>query len=349
MSRHIDTMRRAIEFGKPPIIPLEWVDVPLVYDAYGTLDPATVSLPPPAADFDSAWVTYHWIFEELGHTPDGERRRRDEWGCTHVVPHDMDIAYTIVEHPDLTSIEAVAAHPWPDPRATDPFFARRREILEQYYPDRFICGFLDPGPFLIAFNLLGYDGLLLALGDDIERVKAVLRRIVDYQLALIPKFAAMGAHMVNLIDEVAGTTGLMFDPELFRRHFLPYYRELLEAIHAHDMYASVLFDGNIRAILPDLMAMDWDQLFFAQPLSTGLDVIAETCAGRRCVKLAVDMMQTLSLGSPGEIEAQVDEFVRRFHTPDGGLVFQAMRWHRPTFADHRVEAQLRAMNRYRSS
>jgi len=347
MSTHIDTVKRAIEFASPSYIPMELVDVPFLYDAYGTLDPDLVAIPDGAEDFDSAWCTYHWTFEDAGVNEDGEPMRLDEWGCRQVVPRNRNVAYAVVDKPEFTSIAEVEAHAWPDPEGTNPFFEHRRRIIAQHYGDRFICGFIDPGPFLVAFNLLGYDGLLLQLHDNLELVTAVVRRIVDYQLALVPKFKAMGAHMVNIIDEVAGTNGMMFSPALYREHFLPMLAELIAEIHRHDMYASILLDGNITRVLPDVMAMDLDQLLFAQPRSTGIDVIADFCRGRRCVKMAVDMMTTLASGTADEIESEVDSMVEKLNTPRGGLVFQALRWHRPEYAAHRVEAQVRAMNKYR--
>ena len=146
---------------------------------------------------------------------------------------------------------------------------------------------------MVAFELFGYEGLLLELHDRLDVVLAAFRHIVDYQLALIPRFKAMGAHMVNVIDEVAGTAGLMYSPALFRQHFAPMYQELFAAIHREGMYTSLLLDGNLAEIMPDLMKLDLDQMLFAQPRVTGIDVIADYCRGKRCVKLAVDMSSTL--------------------------------------------------------
>ena len=139
----------------------------------------------------------------------------------------------------------------------------------------------------------------------------------------------------------------MFSPDLFRREFLDLYRELLGEIHAHGLYTSLLLDGNVAAILPDLMGLEIDVQLFVQPHATGLDTIAESFAGRRAVKLSVDMMETLVRGSPQEIEAEVDGFVRRFARPEGGLLFQALRWHRPAYDAERVAASIAAMNRHR--
>ena len=347
MSKHIDQVKRAIEFGSPGYIPMELVDIPHIYNAYETQDPGCIKIPAGAESFDSAWCTYHWTFEYLGKTDAGEPIRKDEWGCTQIVPNDQNVAYIIIDRPKLSSTEQVQAHPWPDPEQANWFFHSRSKIIEKYYSDRFICGFIDPGPLLVAFNLLGYDGLLLNLVDNLELVKTVVRKITDYQIALVPKFKAMGAHMINLIDEVAGTKGMMFSPDIWREHFKPMYDDLFEAIHNNDMYSSCLLDGNIIEIMPDLMTMQLDQLLFAQPRATGIDVIADFCRGKRCVKMAVDMMETLASGTTQQITCEVDQIVNRLNTDKGGLVFQALRWHRPQYDPVRVKAQIEAMNRYR--
>jgi uroporphyrinogen-III decarboxylase len=184
--------------------------------------------------------------------------------------------------------------------------------------------------------------------EEPSLVREVLRRVVDYQKALVTRFRRMGAHMVTIIDEIAGAGGLMFSPEIFRRDAVGLYRELLEEIQGNGMYTSLLLDGNISAILPDLMGLPIDVQLLVQPHATGLDVLEECFAGRRTVKLAVDMMETMVTGSPEGIAEEVDDYVRRFHGLRGGLIFQAMRWHRPEFDPMRVRAQVEAMNRYRT-
>ncbi len=329
------------------MIPLDLTDVPFLYNAYDTLDSGTVTVPEGAEHFDSAWCTYHWTFEYLGTNEKGEWLRRDEWGCLQVVPEDVNSAYAVINRPAMDSLDAVAAHPWPVPGISDWFFEGRKKIIDTRYPDRFINGFLDPGPFLIAFELLGYENLLVKLYEDIDCVKAILSRIFSFQKALVPRFREMGAHMVTIIDEVAGTGGMMFSPDIFREHFLPLYEDLFAEIHRNNMYVSLLLDGNISEILDDLLHQQIDVQFFAQPLSTGIDRIADCFRGKRAVKTAVDMMETLATGTPGRIKAQVDEYVKKLNTDRGGLIFQALRWHRPEYSHERVRAQIMAMNNYR--
>jgi hypothetical protein len=349
MSQHIDRVKRAIEFGGPDIIPVDLTDIPFIYNAYGTLDPEKVQAPEGMDDFDSAWCTYHWTLESLGKNERGEDVRRDEWGCTQIVPSDLNSAYVVTGRPAIDSMGAATDFPWPSPDDTDGFFSDRKKIIDTYYADRFINGFLDPGPFLIAFEILGYENLLIKLHEDLDLVKYIIGKIVAYQKSLVPRFREMGAHMITIIDEVAGGNGMFFSPELFREHFLPMYEDLFAEIHRNNMYVSLLLDGDITEILGDLSNQPIDLQFFAQPLSTGLETIEEYFRDKRAVKLAVDMMETLSKGKPEEIEDQVDLFVSKFASQAGGLVFQALRWHRPEYDPVRVAAQIRAMNKYRGT
>jgi uroporphyrinogen-III decarboxylase len=347
MSIHKDRMKKAIEFDNPDIIPMDLTDVPLLYDAYDTIDPKKVIVPRGAEGFDSAWCTYHWTLEYIGKNERGEVLRRDEWGCTQVVPTSETSAYSVINRPQLHTIEDIQAYSWPNPENTGGFFARRKEIIEKHYPDRFINGFLDPGPFLVAFEILGYENLLFKLYDDPPMVKALLEKIFTYQKALIPRFREMGADMITIIDEVAGGGGMMFSPEIFRSDHIPLYKDLFKEIHRNNMYVSVLFDGDISAILEDLLDLDIDLHFFAQPKSTGIRELSQAFRGKRAVKMTVDMMETLASADTQEIEEEVKRFVEGFCTDKGGLVFQALRWHRPEYPSDNVAAQIKAMNRYR--
>ncbi|MEI6500973.1 MAG: hypothetical protein WCP21_08095, partial [Armatimonadota bacterium] len=102
MTNH-ERMTRAIRFEAPDRFPLEIHDVPHLYDAYGSLDPATAR---PGTDcFDGIRVTYHWTFTASSPPAPSlkgggeERLRRDEWGCLQRVPAAMSGAYEIIEKP----------------------------------------------------------------------------------------------------------------------------------------------------------------------------------------------------------------------------------------------------------
>lgn len=330
-----ERLEKAIRFETPDRPPLEIHDVPWLYDAYGTLDPASVRA---VTDrFDGIRVTYHWTFEEMGRNEAGERVRRDEWGCLQRVPNDLSTAYEVIEKP-LVRPEAFADYRFPDPAVADGFFARTARLIAEHYPDKFVCGYIDPGPLLVAFNLMGYDGLLLRLHDDLPQVLAVMRGIVEYQKALVDRWAGIGVPMVSIIDEFAGTDGLMFSPALWREHFLPLYDELFRHIQSRGRLCGCLFDGDIRAILPDYLALRPDVVEIMQPNLVGIETWSAALRGKVCAKASVDMMTTLASETPAQCAAEAKRLIEAFHTPDGGFIGISLRWHRPEYPEENVAA-----------
>lgn len=330
-----DRFLRTVHFDSPDCFPVEIHDVPHLYDAYASLDPATAR--PGTDHYDGIRVTYHWTFASCGRNAQGEPLRRDEWGCLQRVPADPSGAYEVIAKP-LADPQAFAAYRFPDPAVSDPFFARTRRLLAEHYPDKFVCGYVDPGPLLVAFNLLGYDGLLMRLHDDLPQVLAIMRGIVNYQKAIIDRWATIGVPMVSIIDEFAGTDGLMFSPALWRAHFLPLYDEIFRHIRSRGMLCGCLFDGDIRAILDDYLALKPDVVEIMQPNLVGIEAWSAALRGKVCVKASVDMMTTLATGTPAQCAAEARRLAETFHTPEGGFIGVSLRWHRPEYPERNVEA-----------
>jgi len=343
---HIERVMKAFRFEGPDHLPLEIHDVPLLYDAYGTLDPATVKPVPGAEDFDSLRVTYHWTFTDVGVDDQGQSLRRDEWGCLQRVPHSDQTAYQVLEKP-LADPAALDGYTFPDPSITDPFFDRLAAVVHDHYADRFICGYVDPGPLLVTFNLMGYDGLLMRLYDDLDQVLSVVGEVVRYQKGIIDRFAAAGVHMVALIDEFAGTEGLMFSPGLWREHFAGFYADLFRHIQSHGLFAGCLFDGDVSAILDDYLALRPDVVEIVQPNIVGIDTWGARLRGEVACKASVDMMTTLASGTPADCAAEARKLVETFHTPAGGFMGVSLRWHRPEYQAANVAAVVETFNEFR--
>ena len=340
----VDVVKRAIEMTGPAYVPMEVLECPGIYDAYGNLDPWQVKLLPGTENFDSIQATYHWTFVEQGTNDAGERLRRDEWGCLQRVPAGEESAYVVIDKPMVDGID-LRGYPWPDAAITDPFFERIRKA-KAAFPDRFLCGYIDPGPFLIAFNLMSYDGLLVNLYDDLEGVKAVFERIVQFQLELVRRWKQAGAHMVNFIDEFAGSNGLMFSPQLWREHFRPFFSQLVEAVKAEGMYCGLCLDGDVRAVLPDFVDMGIDVLDVRQMNCMGMDAVAELCQDI-CVKASIDMLTTLATGTPDAVRREARALVERFGRRNGGFIAMTLRWTRPHYPAENVAASIEAFNEFR--
>ncbi len=141
---HKKVVEKAIKFERPDYISMELVDVPHIYNAYGTCEPEKDEFIPETENFDSAWATYHWTFEYLGKNEKGEILRKDEWGCIQKVPKEETSSYVILESP-LKFKDSLDGFKIPDIKITDKFLKKLKKTINKYYSDWLICGYIDPG------------------------------------------------------------------------------------------------------------------------------------------------------------------------------------------------------------
>lgn len=344
---HIERVRRAIEFRNPDEFPLEIVDVPGVYNAYHTLDPDTVELVPGTADFDALWTScYTWFHEEIGRTPAGEPLKRDQFGTTFRTPADGRSVYALLSHP-LAGRETLDGYEFPDPALADPYFERLGAVLRARYPDRFVDGFVDAGIFLTTELLFGIQEFLLRVASDPDLVTAAYERVMEYYRCLIPKYQRAGAHMITVIEDIGGTSGLLIRPELWRQRFKPITRRFIDAVHAAGLYAGLAIDGHSGDVLDDVLDLGVDVFSVFDIHTTGLATLRDRLAGKVCVKAAIDMQRTLPSGTPADVEQEAEALARAFATPAGGFIAQVVRWHRPEYPAANVQASVQAFNRLR--
>jgi hypothetical protein len=153
--------------------------------------------------------------------------------------------------------------------------------------------------------------------------------------------------MITYIDEVAGTTGMMISPDLFRKELYPYYEELFSYIHSLDMYTCCLFDGNTSEIIPEILALETDCVQFMEPNDIGIENIAHYFKGHRCIKASVDMRNTLAIGSPSQVSDEAKKLMHLLNTEEGGFIPIVLRWHRPEYPEGNVTASVETFNKYR--
>ena len=273
MSEHIDAVRRAIEFGSPDKVPMDLVDVPHLYDAYGTLD----------EDSDGTArrreLRLGLVSPTTGRSSTPARRagepiRRDEWGCTQSRPAGIDPSPTRSSSArPWTRWRRCAPTPGPMPSVTDRLLRAPQRMIAERYPDRFIYGLLDPA----RSWSLSSSSVTRACSSGYTTASRSSWRCWSgswtYQLALVPRFNAMGAHMVNVIDEVAGERGMMFSPgHLPPALRAPVRRGFSPRSTARGCTPRCCWTAIWRTSCLNLMRLDIDEQLFVQPHATGLDV-----------------------------------------------------------------------------
>jgi uroporphyrinogen decarboxylase len=347
MDSHIEVVKKAIEFKTPDYLPMEILDVPGIYNAYHTLDPETVEIVPGAEEFDAMWTNcYSWFFTDVGETPDGEVLKRDQFGVLVRTPKDTGSAYAVLERP-LENRDSLKGFELPDPGDLDPYYEKLGSTIKTRYPDRFIDGYIDAGIFLSTMMLMGEEQFLIKTIDNINFVVELYENLMEYYKALVLKYKKVGAHMINVIEDVGSTASMLIPPDIWRKHFKPLTHKFYKYVHEQGLYTGLLIDGNCGEILDDLLEMDIDVFSSFDIKTTGMDLIKEKLKGKICLKATVDMQTTLPMGTPEEVMQDARELVETLNSPQGGFICEVVRFHRPEYPAQNVLASAKGFNEYR--
>jgi uroporphyrinogen decarboxylase len=129
--------------------------------------------------------------------------------------------------------------------------------------------------------------------------------------------------MIVVGDDIATNTGLLIRPQMYREMVLPYFRQLLNNFKALGFYVIKHTDGDIRAVLDDLVNSGIDCLDPIDPLG-GLDIgdIKQRYGDRVCLKGNVDCVSTLVDKTPEDVVRDVKTCIQKA-SPGGGHIISS--------------------------
>ncbi|MCJ7702702.1 MAG: hypothetical protein MUO62_14050 [Anaerolineales bacterium] len=241
--------------------------------------------------------------------------RIDGWGVGFAVEEEGYFAALnpLREDPDLD------AYPWPDFHAPG-LFDKARETINREAGQHFIVPNLGFALFERAWTLRGLDTFMLDMAADPGFVEALLDRIVEIQLALIHGFIALGVDGGYFGDDYGAQKSMLFSPRMWRRFIKPRLARLFAPFRAAGLPVIMHSDGQIQAILPDLIEIGLGALNPVQPEVLDHIWLRETFGDQLAYYGGISTQTVLPHGSPQDVRKAVDA-CRRHLAPEGtGLV-----------------------------
>ncbi len=189
--------------------------------------------------------------------------------------------------------------------------------------DRFVIAGLTPGalprPFERLQALRGPVDLLADLVSPPPEMLALLAGIHRFYVDLLEAWALTAVDAIWFMDDWGSEQGMLVNPALWRSLFRPLYKDYIDVAHRYGKFAFMHSDGNILAILPDLVDLGLDAIN-SQVFTMGLDNLAPF-RGRITFWGELDRLHILPAADPVDIPA----YVRRMRESlyhDGGLIAQ---------------------------
>jgi uroporphyrinogen decarboxylase len=153
---------------------------------------------------------------------------------------------------------------WPDP--DDPaILGTAEQTILQHGATSFIAPNLGMCLFERAWSLRGFDCLLMDMLERTAWVEELLDRITEIQESLARRFVAAGVDGGYFGDDYGAQRAMLFSPRLWRRLIKPRLAKLFSVFVDAGLPVILHSDGDIRAILPDLVEIGVTTLNPVQP------------------------------------------------------------------------------------
>jgi uroporphyrinogen decarboxylase len=287
------------------------------------------------AGYDYIYLRANYEYRMVG---DGHR---DE---DHIYAGDMQVSKWAGEEKSLVSNWAeFEAYPWPDLETID--FGNLVECARCLYPGMKIISGVG-GIFTRVWRIMGFDPFCFALVDQPDLVEALFRQVGETQLEVFGRIVEMdeiGAMWYG--DDLAYYSGTMVHPRVLRQYLFPYLAEMGAICKARDLPFVIHSDGNLWKVLPDLVACGLNAIHPIEPKAMDGRELKAAYGDRLCLLGNIEIGETLTLGPPADVEAEVRERIRTL-APGGGYAVGSSNTVAHYVKMENFEAMVKATRRY---
>lgn len=286
----------ALKRQQPDCVPIfEWfIDDVVAKAMTGTTDPIEVV---DALDLDGINVRPNYTRTCLS-----TDTYRDEWGAVRQLTGD--ILPAIIESP-IKDIALHCDYNFPDPAAPHRFSSLEKTITRLGNRRALVWNLRDGWSDMR--DLLGYEGALIAFIAETDHFRALLDRVVDYNLA-VARVARQryGVEIVATTDDVANAGGLFLNPAQYVEIIGPAFKKVVAGYKDLGLLCIKHCDGDVTQVLDFWIETGIDCFDPVDPTAgMRMDVFKKRYGSRICLKGNINCAGVLETGTPDEVRRDV--------------------------------------------
>jgi uroporphyrinogen decarboxylase len=303
--RVLRTLRR----GEPDRVPhFEWIIDRRVRDALcpgSTMEEFTVRM-----GLDAILTAPDYRREQIA-----SHRVRTEWGT--ILEYSAEEYAMPVSGPIHTLADFERYHA-PDPHAPGRFVSL--EKLVNRYKGKLAIGVHLNDVLSVPRNLMGFENLMAAFGEEPELVRGLVELSVNTNLELAKEVAQRGADFVFTGDDYASRERPFVSPKMFREFLAPQLKRVIRGFKELGLPVIKHTDGNILPLLDQIVDAGMDALDPIDPIA-GLDIgdFKQRLCGTMALKGNVDCAHTLTNGTEKQVVEETISVLRKA-AAGGGLI-----------------------------
>jgi len=253
-----------------------------------------------------------WPRPKIGETPEGYAILRDVWGRVMV---DSGVSVETIEYP-IPDLDKADQYTFPTADSIPGDEVRWAAENTDYF-----IGCLVNSVFEDVYNLIGFEKYMLTIAREPEKLRPLAQKCAEFEVAKACKFLDLGADMIFIVEDIAHNTGTFMSPQMLRSEIFPFMRWQVEQIKLYkDVPVFFHSDGNLNAVIEDIIACGFDGLQALQP-TAGMDIakLKAQYGERLCLMGNIDLNYVLCFGTPEEVEETVRQTIQ-VAAPGGGYI-----------------------------
>lgn len=237
------------------------------------------------------------------------------YGILHRVPRRESVgaSYHFREmlHPlaGVSAVRQLEELPWPDMSAPGVYAKLPGEIACARAEGTVVIGQLACTIFELSWYVRGMENLFADLAEENGIGDWLLDWFTDRSVRVGSRFAKEGVDVVFLGDDVGTQRGMMMAVPWWRRHLKPRLRRVIAAIRGasgkEGPWIAYHSDGDIRAIIPDLIEIGVDILNPLQPECLPVEETVAFYTDRLAFWGMIGTQTTMPFGTPADVRSAV--------------------------------------------
>lgn len=241
---------------------------------------------------------------------------QDEWGVQIKVKGD---SWNYHYHPlqgkkDFKNLKM--------PELSNPARFEQAKKRVEYYKEKYVLVAGVSTLFRQGWILRGFVDFLQDLILNRKYIEELLDRLLEYFVLQTKMYIDTGIDVVQLLGDLGTQESTFLSPDMWREIFKPYLKELIDATRRGEVRYFIHSDGNIEAIIPDLIEIGIELINPIQPECMNPVKIKRNFGKQITLYGTISLQKTLSCGSVSDVRNEIKERIKNCGA-DGGLILSA--------------------------
>jgi uroporphyrinogen decarboxylase len=269
------------------------------------------------------------------------------WGVLYVPEVTGQYHHRIPPLARAASVREIECFPGPDFSDDCLYEPIRVGVQRAHERGLAVMGLFGTSTFDNAWQIRGYEQLLMDMCSDPDMANAVLDHVAERLIMAARKLTETGVDMVGWGEDVGMQTAMILSPDLWREYIRPRFARMIHTARRCNPEILIFYhsDGCIEPIIPDLIEIGVDILNPVQPECMSPDALKQAYGDSLSFWGGLGTQTTMPFGSPNEVRGVVRHLIDTVGK-GGGFVIAPSHKIEPDVPWENVEAFVDAAREY---